>query len=52
MRSRHTGHVGSSIRLGVGGGKGLRVYDARDWLGSASLGLVGVSKAIDLTKTT
>lgn len=28
IRSKHTGHVGSSIRLGVGGGKGLRVYDA------------------------
>lgn len=28
IRSRHTGQVGSSTRLGVGGGKGLRKVEA------------------------
>jgi len=27
IRSRQTGHVGSSIRDGVGGGKGLRCVE-------------------------
>ncbi len=61
IRSRQTGHVGSSTRFGVGGGKGLR-KDVEDegmkgsWESSGKLvfGLeeVGVWKVIDLIKVT
>jgi hypothetical protein len=48
MRSRHTGQVGSSMRLGVGGGKGLEKLAAEGVKGSCessgklALGSVGV----------
>lgn len=64
MRSKHTGQVGSSTRFGVGGGKGFRLLEAAtedddegvkgSWfrLGNVRFSLMGVSKVIDLTKTT
>src|SRR5688572_32968482 len=52
MRSRQTGQVGSSMRFGVGGGNGLRLYDARFWSALLACGLVGVSNLVDFTKTT
>lgn len=30
IRSRHTGQVGSSIKFGVGGGNGRRLFDTAD----------------------
>ena len=57
MRSRQTGQVGSSMRFGVGGGKGLRDSVAPlgmegvkgSWLKSGKLSLdrVGVSNVMD-----
>lgn len=58
MRSRHTGQVGSSTRLGVGGGKGLEKLVAEGVKGSCessgklALGSVGVWKVMDLMKMT
>lgn len=62
MRSRQTGHVGSSMRFGVGGGNGFSELEDVDeavgvkgsWLRSGKLSLdrVGVSKVIDLMKAT
>lgn len=61
IRSRHTGQVGSSIRSGVGGGKGFgELYPGTvdgmkgSWWspGKLALGAVGVSKVIDLIKAT
>ena len=62
IRSRQTGHVGSSTRFGVGGGKGLRKVDVEDegikgsWESSGKLVFgreeVGVWKVIDLMKVT
>jgi hypothetical protein len=58
MRSRHTGQVGSSTRLGVGGGKGLEKLAAEGVKGSCessgklALGSVGVWKVMDLMRTT
>lgn len=61
IRSRQTGHVGSSTRFGVGGGNGFR-KDVEDegmkgsWESSGKLVLgleeVGVWKVIDLMKVT
>lgn len=54
MRSKHTGQVGSSIKFGVGGGKGFRVLEtvAEELeAGMSSDGWVGVSNAMSLTKT-
>jgi hypothetical protein len=62
MRSRHTGQVGSSTKLGVGGGKGLRKVDAEvegvkgSWESSGKLVFgrdeVGVWKVMDLMNVT
>ena len=61
IRSRQTGQVGSSIRSGVGGGKGLKELHSGtaegmngSWLrsGKLALGAVGVSKVMDLIKAT
>jgi hypothetical protein len=60
--SRHTGHVGNSTRLGVGGGNGFKKVEAdEDGLngscessGKLVLGVeeLGVWKVIDLIKVT
>jgi hypothetical protein len=59
MRSRQTGQVGSSTRLGVGGGNGFMKLAAAgengSWESSGKLAFgwdVGVWKVIDLMKTT
>ncbi len=61
IRSRQTGHVGSSTRLGVGGGNGLRKVDGEEgmkgsWESSGKLVFgreeVGVWKVMDLMKVT
>ena len=62
IRSRQTGHVGSSIRLGVGGGKGFSEFEdvvvaegvKGSWLRSGKLpfGGVGVSKVMERMKAT
>jgi hypothetical protein len=61
IRSRQTGHVGSSTRLAVGGGKGLRKVDEEEgvkgsWESSGKLVSgreeVGVWKVMDLINAT
>jgi hypothetical protein len=52
--SKHTGHVGSSIRFGVGGGKGFKVLETADdelAFGRSPDGSPGDSKVMSLTKT-
>ena len=56
MRSRQTGHVGSSTKFGVGGGNGRRLLDIPAEEVKAERAaldfLVGISNVIVLTNTT
>jgi hypothetical protein len=52
--SKQTGHVGNSIRSGVGGGNGFRVFETEEEeaaTGISIVGCVGFLKVIFLTNT-
>ena len=52
--SKHTGQVGSSIRFGVGGGNGFKVFEIAEDEPATALSSdvwLGVSKEIFLTNT-